>query len=141
MPTISSTIDLTDTRTTAGSHASRAEDETYATARAKTVGTNSMFLTASEGILTGNPCASSTRKRDAANGELSMQASKGSQGDSPVPSEGEEVISSEQLRVPAAISKAMSKELVPLLAGRDPTQLDQSSIEDPRKVPLIAGSS
>ena len=58
MPTTSSTIDLTDTRATAGSHASSTEDEAYTTARVRTVGTNSMFLTASEGILTGNPCAS-----------------------------------------------------------------------------------
>ena len=34
----------------------------------------------------------------------------------------EEVFSPEQLRFTAAISKAMSKELAPLLAGRDPTQ-------------------
>ena len=61
MPTTSSTIDLTDTRATAGSHTSSAEDEAYTAARVRTAGTNSMFLTASEGILTGNPCDSSTR--------------------------------------------------------------------------------
>ena len=56
------------------------------------------------------------------NAELSMQATRGSRNDSPAPSEGEEVISIEQLRFTATISKAMSKELTPLLAGRDPTQ-------------------
>ena len=122
MPTTSSTLDLTDTKATAGSHASSAEDEAYTAARVKTVGTNSMFLTASEGMLTGNPCASSTRKKGIVNGELSLQATMGSRDDSPAPSEGEEVKSLEQLRFTAAISKAMSKELAPLLAGHDPTQ-------------------
>ena len=122
MPTTSSTIDLTDTRATADSHASSKEDEAYSTARVRTVGTNSMFLAASEGILTGNPCASSTRKKDNVTGELSMQATRGSQDNTSAPIEGEEVISPEQLRFTAAISKAMSKELAPLLAGRDPTQ-------------------
>ena len=122
MRTTSSTVDLTDTRATAGSHISSAEDEAYTTARVRTAETSSMFLTASEGKLTGNPCASSTRKKDNKNGELSMQATRGSRDDSPAPGEGEEVISLEQLRFTAAISKAMSKELAPLLAGRDPTQ-------------------
>ena len=126
MPTTSSTIDLTDTRATDGSHASSTEDEAYTTAGVRTVGTNSMFLTASEGILTGNRCASSTRKKDHANGELSMQVTRGSRDNSPAPSEGEEVISPEQLRFTAAISKATSKELDPLLAGRDPTQARSS---------------
>ena len=122
MTTTLSTVDLADTKATAGSKTSRAEDEAYTTARASTTGTSSMFLTASEGIPAGNPCASSTRKKDDVNGELSMQAPRGSQDNYPDPSEGEEVISPEQLRFTAAISKAMSKELAPLLAGRDPTQ-------------------
>ena len=61
-----STFDLTDTRATAGSHTSSTEDEAYATARMRT-GTNSLFLTVSEGMLTGKPCASSTRQKDNAN--------------------------------------------------------------------------
>ena len=125
MPITLSTFDLTDTRATAGSHTSSTEDEAYATSRMRT-GTNSLFLTASEGMLTGKPCASSTRQKDNANGELSMQATRGSQHNSPAPSEGEEVISPEQLRFRAAISKAMSKELAPLLAGRDQTQAKPS---------------
>ena len=97
-----------------------------------------MVLTASEGILTGNPCACSTRKNDNVNGELSMQATRGSQDDSPAPSEGEEEISLEQLRFTAAISKAMSKELAPLLAGRDPTQ-DRPSVNRGSKEGSIDG--
>ena len=123
MTTTSSTVDLTDTKATAGSRDSSAEDEVYTTARSGTAGITSMFLTASEGVPAGDPCASSTRKRDDVNGELSMQATRGSRDFSPAPSEeGEVVVSQEQLRFTAAISKAMSKELAPLLAGRDPTQ-------------------
>ena len=107
---------------TAGSHTSSAEDDTYATAKSRTAGTSSMFLTASEGMLAGNPCASSTRKKDTLNGDFSMQATRGSRDNSPAHSEEGEVISPEQLRFTAAISKAMSKELAPLLADRDPTQ-------------------
>ena len=94
MPITLSTFDLTDTRATAGSHTSSTEDEAYATARKRT-GTNSLFLTASEGMLTGKPCASSTRQKDNANGERSVQATRGSQDNSPAPNEGEEVISPE----------------------------------------------
>ena len=50
-----------------------------------------------------------------------MQGTRGSRHDSPVPSEEGEVISLEQLRFTAAKSKAMSKELAPFLAVRDPT--------------------
>ena len=122
MTTTSSTIDSTDTKATAGSRASITEEETYSTANARTAGTTSMFLTANEGMLAGNPGASSTPKKDALNGDLSMQATKDSREISPAPSEESEMISPEQIRFTAAISKALSKELAPLLAGRDPTQ-------------------
>ena len=89
MPITSSTFDLTDTRATAGSRTRSTEDEAYATARMRTAGTNSLFLTASKGMLTGKPCASSTRQKDNANCELSVQATRGSQDNSPAPSEGE----------------------------------------------------
>ena len=139
MPITLSTLDLTDTRATADSHTSSIEDEAYATARMRT-GTNSLFLTASEGMLTGKPCASSTRQKDNANGELSVQATRNSQDNSAAPSEAEEVISSEQLQFTAAISKAMSKELAPLLAGRDQTQAKPSVYRDPgRKEGSIDG--
>ena len=71
---------------------------------------------------TSNTCASSTRKKDALNIDLSIQATKGSRGNSPAPSEQGEMISPEELRFTVAISKAMSKELASLLAGRDPSQ-------------------
>ena len=132
MPITLSTLDLTDTRATAGSHTSSTGDEAYATARMRT-GTNLLFLTASEGMLTGKPCASSTRQKDNANGELSVQATRGSQDNSPAPSEGDEKISPEQLRLTAAISKAMSKELAPLLAGRDQTQAKPSVYRGPKE--------
>ena len=51
-----------------------------------------------------------------------MQATKGSRDSSPAASEESEVISPEQLRFTAAISKAISKELAQLLSGRDPSQ-------------------
>ena len=140
MPITLSALDLTDTRAIAGSHTSSTEDEAYATARMRT-GTNSLFLTASGVMLTGKPCASSTRQKDNANGELSVQATRGSQDNSPAPSEGEEVISPEQLRFTAAISKAMSKDLASLLAGRDQMKLSLASTGDPRKGPLMVGSS
>ena len=54
MTFISSVIDLTYTKATAGSQTSSIEDETYATARVRTTGTDSMYLTASEGVLAGN---------------------------------------------------------------------------------------
>ena len=139
MTTTSSTVDLTDTRATAGSHISSAEDEAYTTVRVRTAGTSSLFLTANEGILTGNPRASSTRKKDNVNGEISMRATRGSRDNSPSPSEEEEVISPEQLRFTAAISKAMSKELAPLLAGRDPTQARPPSVYSGSKEGSIDG--
>ena len=55
-------------------------------------------------------------------GDLSIQATKGSRDNSPTASEEGEVISPEQLRFTGAIYKAMSEELAPLLAGRDPSQ-------------------
>ena len=122
MTTTSSTLDLTDTKATSGSCASSTENEAYTTANARTVGTTCMLLTASEGMPTSNPYASSTRKRDALNGDLSMQGTKGSRENSPAPRKEGEIISREQLRFTAAISKAVSKELSPLLAGRDPSQ-------------------
>ena len=97
-----------------------------------------MFSTASEGILPGNPCASSTRKKDNANDGLSMQATRGSRDDSPAPSEGEEVISPEQLRFTVAISKAMSKELPLYWLDLTQLKLGPASTGDPRKAPSLS---
>ena len=81
-------------------------------------------LSANHGLPSGTPCASSTRKKDEI-ADLSIQATLGShdrtrEGEAKV--EEGEAISPEQLRFTAAISKAMSKELAPLLAGRDLAQ-------------------
>ena len=92
---------------------------------------SSLYLTADNGIPSGNPCASSTREKgDETNDlmELSIQATQGSDNitrDHELKDETD-VISPEQLRFTAAISKAMSKELAPLLAGRDLAQASPS---------------
>ena len=62
MTTNSSVIDLTVTKATEGSQTSSVEDAAYVTARALTTGTDSLYLTASKGVLEGSPCASTTRK-------------------------------------------------------------------------------
>ena len=87
MTNTSAIIDLTDTNATAASHTSSVEDDTYATARVRTTGTDSLFLTASEGVLAGNTSASSTRKKEHLNGDLSTQAKKSSRDNSPVASD------------------------------------------------------
>ena len=121
----STEVDLSCTKATLGS---QTDGAAYVTAPTMASGTNSLYLTADwtadDGMPSGAPCASSTRKKgDIA--DLSVQATHGSDDgtDEVVPKEGEaEVISPEQLRFTAAISKAMSKELAPLLAGRDLAQ-------------------
>ena len=75
----------------------------------------------------GNPCASSIRKKEQETTDvvdLSIQATRGCDDTArdPEPKEDAEVISPEQLRFTAALSKAMYKELAPLLTGRDLAQ-------------------
>ena len=125
----STEVDLSCTKATLGS---QTDGAAYATAPTMASGTDSLYLTADwtaeDGMPSGAPCASSTRKKeDIAN--LSVRATHGSDDgtDEVAPKEGEgEVISPEQLRFTAAISKAMSKELAPLLAGRDLAQTKPS---------------
>ena len=118
-------VDLSNTKATLGS---QTEGATFATAPISMSGPDSLYLTADlsadHGLPSGNPCASSTRKKDEI-ADLSLQATLGShdrtrEGEAKV--EEGEAISPEQLRFTAAISKAMSKELAPLLAGRDLAQ-------------------
>ena len=118
-------VDLSNTKATLGS---QTEGATFATAPISMSGPDSLYLTADlsadHGLPSGTPCASSTRKKDEI-ADLSIQATLGShdrtrEGEAKV--EEEEAISPEQLRFTAAISKAMSKELAPLLAGRDLAQ-------------------
>ena len=85
---------------------------------------SSLYLTADNGIPSGNPCARSTRQKEQETidlVDLSIQATQGSDDVTrdPEPKDETDVISPEQLRFTAAISEAMSKELAPLLAGRD----------------------
>ena len=118
-------VDLSNTKATLGS---QTEGATFATAPISMSGPDSLYwtadLSAEHGLPSGTPCASSTRKKDEI-ADLSIQATLGSHDRT---REGEakadegEAISPEQLRFTAAISKAMSKELAPLLAGRDLAQ-------------------
>ena len=114
-----------DTKATLGS---QTEGATFATAPISMSGPDSLYLTADlsadHGLPSGTPCASSTRKKEEI-ADLSIQANLGShdrtrEGEAKV--EEGEAISPEQLRFTAAISKAMSKELAPLLARRDLAQ-------------------
>ena len=121
----STEVDLASTKVTLGS---QTEGTAYVTAPTTMSGPNSLYLTADltayDGMPSGTPCASSTRKKEETM-DLSVQATHGSDDgtDEVEPKEGEAaVISPEQLRFTAAISKAMSKELAPLLAGRDLAQ-------------------
>ena len=121
----STEVDLSCTKATLGSQTERAA---YVTAPTMVSAANSLYLTADltadDGMPSGAPCASSARKKEGIV-DLSAQATHGSDDgtDEVEPKEGEaEVISPEQLRFTAAISKAMSKELAPLLAGRDLAQ-------------------
>ena len=121
----STEVDLASTKITLGS---QTEGAAYVTAPTTMSGPNSLYLTAdltaNDGMPSGTPCASSTRKKEETM-DLSVHATHGSDDgtDEVEPKEGEaEAISLEQLRFNAAISKAMSKELAPLLAGRDLAQ-------------------
>ena len=118
-------VDLSNTKATLGS---QTEGAMFATAPILMSGPDFLYLTADlsadHGLPSGTPCASSTRKKDEV-ADLSIQVTLGShertrEGEAKA-DEGE-AISPEQLRFTAAISKAMSKELAPLLAGRDLAQ-------------------
>ena len=107
----STEVDLASTKVTLGSQTEGAANVTAPTTRS---GPNSLYLTADlaayDGMPSGTPCASSTRKKEETM-DLSVQATHGSDDgtDEVEPKEGEAaVISPEQLRFTAAISKAMS---------------------------------
>ena len=118
-------VDLSSTKATIGS---QTDEAAYVTAPTTVSGPNSLYLTADltadDGMPSGTPRASSTRKKEETM-DLSVQATQGSDyGTREVEPRDEEaeIISPEQLRFTAAIYKAMSKELAPLLAGRDLAQ-------------------
>ena len=118
-------VDLSNTKATLGS---QTEGATFTTAPISMTAPESLYLTADwsaeHGLPSGTPCASSTRKKNEI-ADLSIQATLGShdrtrEGETKLAEE--EAISPEQLRFTTALSKAMSKELAPLLAGRDLAQ-------------------
>ena len=113
--------DLSSTKATLGS---QTDGTAYATAPTIVSGSSLSYLTADDEMPSGTPCASSTRKKEETI-DLSVQATHGSDEEAREAESREEeagVISPEQLRFTAAISKAMSKELAPLLAGRELAQ-------------------
>ena len=117
----STEVDLSSTKATLGS---QTDGAARVTAPITASAPDSLYLTADDGMPSGTPCASSTRKREET-ADLSVQATHGSEsGAREVEPRDEEagIISPEQLRFTAAISKTMSKELAPLLAGRDLVQ-------------------
>ena len=98
---------------------------TFQTANATLGESNAEFQTADTGLPPGNPCASSTRRREviiSENTDDSINSTRGSSVPPPATTE-EAPISPEQLRFTEAISKAMSKELAPLIANRDQTRV------------------
>ena len=118
-------VNPSSTKATLGS---QTEGAMFATAPVSMSGPDSLYwtadLSAEHGLPSGTPCASSTRKKDEI-ADLSIQATLGSHDrtrEEEAKADEGEAISPEQLRFTAAISKAMSKELAPLLAGRDLAQ-------------------
>ena len=111
-----------------GATTTNGEVTTYFSAKAYPDGTPSGFQTAEGTVPTGRPCASSTQKQeiltiDSTNTTHdSMKSTRGSSVELPPDAEEEEPISPEQLKFTEAISKAMSKELAPLIANRDQTR-------------------
>ena len=98
---------------------------TFQTANATLGESNTELQTADTGLPPGNPCASSTRRREVIISENTDDSINSTRGSSiPPPAIIEEApISPEQLRFTEAISKAMSKELAPLIANRDQTRV------------------
>ena len=92
---------------------------TFQTANATLGESAAEFQTANDELPPGNPCASSTRRREVTlpeNTDDSVNSTRGSSIPPPAITE-EAPISPEQLRFTEAISKAMSKELAPLIAN------------------------
>ena len=116
-------VDLSHTKATMES---QTDETVYLSAQTMLSGPNSLYLTVDNGMPSDNPCACSTRKKDQQTmdeTDLSIQATRGSdEATRELEATEDELISPEQLKFTAAISKAMSSELAPLLAGRDLAQ-------------------
>ena len=107
---------------------SQTDDAAYVSAQTMLSGPSALYLSADNGVPSGNPYASSTRKKEQETIDLSVQATQGSDDATRnlEPKEEVEVISPEQLRFTAVISKAMSKELAPWLAVSELAQTKPS---------------
>ena len=72
----------------------------------------------------GNPCASSTRRKNVLTADASDDSVKFTRGSSLIPPAANEYIpiSTEPFKLTEAISKAMFKELAPLIPSRDQTR-------------------
>ena len=103
--------------------------DTFQTANATLGETAAEYHTADNELPPGNPCASSTRRREATILESADDSINSTRGSSllPPPTNEEVPISQEQPRFTEAISKAMSKKLAPLIANRDQTRVRPTS--------------
>ena len=99
--------------------------DTFQTANATLGETAAEYHTADNELPPGNPCASSTRRREATIAENADDSINSTRGRSllPPPTDVEVPISQEQHRFTEALSKVMSKELAPLIANRDQTRV------------------
>ena len=93
----STKADLSSTNDTLGS---QTDDAAYVSAQAMLSGPSSLYLTADNGVPSGKPCASSTRKKEQETMDLSVQATQSSDDATRdlEPKEEFEVIATEQLR-------------------------------------------
>ena len=117
---------------------------TFHSANATLRDTNDDFQTANNEFPPGNPCASSTRRKDASLANVSDESVKSTRGSSllpPTANDDEAPISPEQLRFTEAISKAMSKELAPPIANRNQTRARPTCTKVPKTARLMDGSS
>ena len=72
----STTAELSSTKATLGS---QTEDTVYVSADTMVSGPSTLHLTADNGVPSGYPCASSTRKREQATVDCSVRVSQGSE--------------------------------------------------------------
>ena len=106
---------------------------TLISAKATLGETTSDFRTADDVLPSGNPCASSTKRKEAVVLDATDEPIKSTRGSSlvsPATKNEAVVISPERLRFMEAISKAMSKELAPLIVGRDQTRARPTVYKD-----------
>ena len=104
----------------------------------------SLYLTADNGIPSGNPCASSTRKKEQDTKDLvdlSMQATRGSDDNTrdPEPKDETDVISPKQLQLWQQFTRQCPKNWPPCWQAETWRKLDLAYIEVQRMGPLTDG--